>query len=334
MAAMRRNDLAAAWAISDQVLQRERSSGEDRWRQPRHLQHVWTGEPLVGKRVLVRCYHGLGDTIQFIRFARPLRALARHVNVWVQPRLLDLVASAAGVDEVLALHDGIPDAGYDVDVEIMELPHALRITSIPADVPYLHPVTDTEAHKAHQRFTVGIVWEAGDWNRRRNLPVRLLRRLAGLPRVRLVSLQLGAAAVSASSIPAERVECSTLNDTAARILELDLIISVDTMVAHLAGALGRPVWTLLHHDCDWRWGNERSDCVWYPTMRLFRQPNADDWLSVIEHVRSELIIASGANRKIDPMTTTADASAVRLWREEQTLPLPRSAVAGDKHFAR
>jgi Glycosyltransferase family 9 (heptosyltransferase) len=334
MAAMRRNDLAAAWAISDEVLQRHRMSGEEQWRRPRHLQHIWMGQPLAGQRVLVRCYHGLGDTIQFIRFARPLRALARHVIVWTQPALLDLVASAAGVDEALALHDGIPDADYDVDVEIMELPHALRISSIPADIPYLHPDTTGRAREKNGKFTVGLVWEAGGWDRRRDLPIDLLRQLVDVPRVQFICLQAGAAAASASSIPAETVDCSTLNHTAARVRELDLIISVDTMVAHLAGALGRPVWTLLHRDCDWRWGNERSDCVWYPTMQLFRQTDANDWLSVIERVRSELIVATSSNENTVAPIAKLDASAASLPCKEQTLPLPRSAVASDKHFAR
>jgi hypothetical protein len=332
MAAMRRGDLAEAWAISDQVLQRHRMSGEQQWRRPRHLQHIWMGEPLTGQRVLVRCYHGLGDTIQFVRFARPLRALARRVIVWAQPALLELVASAAGVDEVLALHDGIPDAQYDVDIEIMELPHALRISSIPADVPYLYGAGAAEARSEVQNFTVGVVWEAGNWDCRRNLPVALLRRIADLPGIRFISLQAGTAAVLAHSIPAEIVDCSALNHTAARLLELDLIISVDTMVAHLAGALGRPVWTLLHRDCDWRWGEERSDCVWYPTMRLFRQTDPNDWESVIEEVRAELLIIS-RDRRARRATSKPDASAAQVCCKEQTLPLPRSAVASDKHFA-
>jgi Glycosyltransferase family 9 (heptosyltransferase) len=333
-AAMRRNDLAAAWAISDEVLQRIRTSGEEQWRRPRHLQHIWMGKPLAEQRVLVRCYHGLGDTIQFIRFARPLRALARHVIVWAQPPLLDLVASAAGVDAVLALHDGIPDADYDVDVEIMELPHALRTSSIPADIPYLHPDTPVRAREKDAKFTVGVVWEAGGWDRRRNLPMDLLRQLVDVPGIRLISVQAGAAALWASSLPAETVDCSTINHTAARLRELDLVISVDTMVAHLAGALGRPVWTLLHRDCDWRWGNQGSDCVWYPTMQLFRQTQANDWSSVIERVRSELILATSHNENTVAPIAKLDASAAPLRCKEQTLPLPRSAVASDKHFAR
>jgi len=318
MAAMRGGDLAAAWTISDEVLQRHRMSGEQNWDRPRHLQHIWTGEPLAGRRVLVRCYHGLGDTIQFVRFIRPLRALARHVVVWAQPALLELVASAAGVDEVLALHDGIPDADYDVDVEIMELPHALRVTAIPSGVPYLYPPCAVRDCNEDRSFTVGVVWEAGSWDLRRSLPLSLMRRIGDLPGIRLISLQVGTAAAQAPSIPAATTDCSTLNQTAARILELDLVISVDTMVAHLAGALGRPVWTLLHADCDWRWGTGRSDCVWYPTMRLFRQARANDWATVVEELRVALLHQS------------ATGSATAADGKEQTLPLRRSAVGDEK----
>src|SRR4051812_37088295 len=137
MAAMRRGDLMLAWQISDAVLKRRLESGTVCCNWPRHLQFVWTGAPLAGKRVLVRCYHGLGDTIQFLRFMRPLRALASEVTVWAQPALVDLAARAAGIDRVLPLHEGTPDVGYDVDLEIMEVPHALRVSTIPGDVPYL-----------------------------------------------------------------------------------------------------------------------------------------------------------------------------------------------------
>src|SRR5215203_5828143 len=139
MAAMRRGDFARAWEISDGVLRERKASGGGGWDLPRHEQNIWNGASLVGKRVLIRCYHGLGDTIQFIRFAAPLRASAREVLVWAQPALLPLIATAAGVDRVLPLHDGTPDVAYDVDIEVMELPHALRVTqhAVPRGVPYL-----------------------------------------------------------------------------------------------------------------------------------------------------------------------------------------------------
>jgi hypothetical protein len=105
------------------------ASGAAKHTGERHLQRIWLGEDLAGKRVLVRCYHGLGDTIQFIRFAKPLRAVASEVIVWAQPELIPLLRAAEGVDRLIPLHDGTPDVGYDVDIEIMELAHALRVTT-------------------------------------------------------------------------------------------------------------------------------------------------------------------------------------------------------------
>jgi hypothetical protein len=292
MAAMRRGDLAAAWRISDAVLSERLATGEVCWHRPRHLQFIWTGEPLDDRKVLVRCYHGLGDTIQFLRFMRPLRARAREVSVWVQPALLDLAVSAAGVDRVLPLHDGVPEVTYDADIEIMELPHALRVSAIPCEVPYLFvppatgvPMQDKVAHKVALR--VGIAWRGGDWDLRRSLPMKLLRHIADVSGVELFSLQQGRAN-RIPWIPTAIGGCDTVGKTAARLAELDLVISIDTMMAHLAGALGMPVWTLLHADCDWRWGEDQSRTVWYPTMRLFRQKRPGDWDSAIEELRDAL----------------------------------------------
>jgi hypothetical protein len=292
--AMRRGDFESAWNISDAVLSRRRERQQTCWEWPRHFQYVWTGTSLLAKRVLVRCYHGLGDTVQFIRFAAPLRRLAHHVAVWSQPELVDLVATAAGVDQVLPLHDGVPELDYDVDIEIMEVPHALRVTkaSIPRTVPYLFPSGGAHFEKPQATLSVGLIWQAGDWDPRRNIPADLLRPLADVTGIRLFSLQRGPAAAAASLVPAEDIGGDDVNETAAQMLALDLIISVDTMAAHLAGALGRPVWTLLHSDCDWRWLNDDADCVWYPTMRLFRQRCAGDWSSVMHELGIALTIAA------------------------------------------
>src|SRR5688500_9698478 len=133
----RRGDFERAWQVSDRVLQRHaRQPDTDR---PRHEQSIWMGGPLDGARVLVRCYHGLGDTIQFIRYARALRAIARGVIVWAQPSLLRLLESVEGIDRLLPLDDGTPGTEYDVDVEVMELPFIFRSTlaTIPNDIPYI-----------------------------------------------------------------------------------------------------------------------------------------------------------------------------------------------------
>jgi hypothetical protein len=283
---MRTGDWEAAWRVSDRVLSSH--AGEPCWHLPRHEQWVWDGAPLHGKRVLIRCYHGLGDTLQFIRYAPLVRQIAREVTVWAQPALVPLLQSARGIDRLLPLHDGDVGIDYDVDVEVMELSHVYRSTldTLPSDVPYLH--ADPAPLSADGRLAVGIVWKAGDWDERRNVPYPLIARLAEVPGVQLHVLQRGSGLqerqdgfgiLSGSDDPLQ----------AARVMRaLDLVITVDSMPAHLAGALGVPVWTLLHAEPDWRWMHGRDDSPWYPTMRLFRQSRAGDWESVIARVVDEL----------------------------------------------
>jgi hypothetical protein len=285
---MRHGDLERAWQISDAHLRRRLTKQEPCWHWPRHLQPVWNGEPLAGKRVLVRCYHGLGDTIQFIRFLRPLRGIAGSVVLWAQPALIPIVRSVAGVDEAIALHDGTPQTDYDADVEIMELPHALRIASIPRDVPYLFVPRHPAAPARNRSLRVGLVWAAGDWDEGRSLSLEHAKSLARTPGIRVFSLQRGPRASEAACIPAMQWGTDDVIETAARMLGLDLIISVDTMAAHLAGALARPVWLLLQRDCDWRWPRAGASTVWYPTMRLFHQSKQGDWASPIEHLHAAL----------------------------------------------
>jgi Glycosyltransferase family 9 (heptosyltransferase) len=290
VAAMRRGDFSRACEISDAILRERQASGATCYDWPRHLQYVWTGAPLAGKRVLVRCYHGLGDTIQFIRFAAPLRRIAREVLVWVQPPFVDLMAGAAGVDRVLPLHDGAPEADYDVDIEIMELMHALRADEklIRCGVPYLWPPALARmAGSLPSGPRVGIVWQAGEWDARRSLPAALVAELQSRLHFPLLSLQLDAGA-DAAAIGALDVSTADINRLACLIAELDLVISVDTMVAHLAGALGVPVWTMLRADCDWRWMQQETQSVWYPTMRLFRQAQDGIWQSIIPSIAAAL----------------------------------------------
>ncbi|HEX2202223.1 MAG TPA: glycosyltransferase family 9 protein [Longimicrobium sp.] len=289
---MRRGDFAAAWAVSDRVLATR--GGAPCWHLPRHEQWVWDGTPLEGRRVLVRCYHGLGDTLQFVRYAPLLKAVAAEVAVWAQPALLPLLRTARGIDRLLPLHDGVPEVEHDVDVEVMELPHVFRSTveTLPAAVPYLH--ADPAPLPRDGRLAVGLVWRAGDWDDRRSVPAALLAPLAELPGVALHLLQRGPALAGR---PAGLGAVSGSDDVgeAARVMRaLDLVVTVDSMPAHLAGALGVPVWTLLHADPDWRWMEGRDDSPWYPTMRLFRQPRPGDWGSAIARVAAELEALSAA----------------------------------------
>jgi hypothetical protein len=294
LAHMLRGDYASAWEVSDRILRAR--GAELTWHLPRHLQSVWTGEPLDGRRVLVRCYHGLGDTIQFIRYAPLVREIASELTVWAQPALLPLLASMRGIDRVLPLHDGSPDSDYDVDVEVMELPHVFRTTrdTIPSDVPYLHV---SPLARRTDDFAVGIAWGAGDWDERRSVPFELFEALGDVQGVSLRVLQRGPHRAEwregFSTLEKER----NAYEQAQFMRSLDLVISVDSMPAHLAGALGVPVWTLLHSEPDWRWMSHGDRTPWYPTMRLFRQPTRGDWTSVMARLAHELSLAARTARQ-------------------------------------
>ena len=290
---MRAGDFAAAWEVCDAVLAARRAAGfPPGWDRPRHLQAIWNGGSLAGKRVLVRCYHGLGDTVQFIRYAPLLRAVAREVIVWAQPALVSLVQTVPGVDRVLSLHDGAPEAEFDVDLEIMELPHLFRSTmaTLPAGVPYLH-VAAADLPRTPGRWAAGLVWRSGEWDKRRSVPAGLLAETLG--RVSGVDWHLLQRGSALGEMPPGFGLDLGSDDPwqAARTMRaLDLVISVDSFPAHLAGALGVPVWTLLPAPADWRWMEGRADSPWYPSMRLFRQDpaRAGDWRPVLAEVAAAL----------------------------------------------
>lgn len=284
---MRRGDFEAAWQCSDKALQER--AGKPCWHWPRHYQYIWDGSSLEGKRVLIRCYHGLGDTIQFIRFVPLVKAIANKVTVWAQAKLITLLATMEAIDQLLPLHDGTPEVEYDVDVELMELPHIFRTTlaTLPATVPYLY-VEPLYVTPKNSLLTVGLVWRAGDWDEKRNIPFHALLPLADIPNTQLIILQADAKEAGWQEGFGINVSEYSFMDHARIINGLDLMISVDSMPAHLAGALGVPVWNLLQAKADWRWMNEREDSPWYPTMRLFRQEREGDWEGVIKRVVEEL----------------------------------------------
>jgi hypothetical protein len=285
---MRRGEFDRAWRNSDILLRQHLAAPPDAHDVPRHQQVVWNGASLHGKRVLVRCYHGLGDTIQFIRYVPLLKTIAAHVTVWAQPSLITLLSTACGIDRIISLHDGTPDCDYDVDVEVMELPYVFRTTieTIPARIPYLH--VDASALD-NCKMKVGLVWRGGDWDPRRDVPFDLLTRLAEIQEISFYVLQQETAAwedhQSFKTILPPNADALT---TARVMRALDLVVSIDSMPAHLAGALGIRTWTLLQKDADWRWMSDRRDSPWYPTMRLFRQQQPRDWEPVVAQVKREL----------------------------------------------
>ena len=261
-------------------------------------QPLWDGSPLDGRRVLLHSEQGLGDTIQFVRYASFVKQLGGHVIVECQPTLARLLARASGVDEIVSRGSDLPH--FDLHAPLLSLPRLARteLQSIPAPIPYL---TADEELAAWWRdripddgaLRVGFAWAGNPQHqndRRRSLEPRQLEILEQLTGVRFYSLQAGVAGTEAlrPSMVALGSGVSDFADTAAAMQHLDLVISVDTSVAHLAGALGRPVWTLLPHPADWRWMEGRTDSPWYSTMRLFRQDQRCCWEPVLEDVRNEL----------------------------------------------
>jgi hypothetical protein len=215
---------------------------------------------LRNQRVLIRCDHNLGDTIQFIRYLPMVQSIARDVVVHLPPALQPLLNVKS-------------EGEHDVEIEVTDL--AQLFPAIPCDVPYLH----AEPLPLHRdRLHVGIAWHSGGWHSKRDVPFALVEELAQIPAVTLHSLQ--------------EEDAGELAETARLIRSLDLVITVDAIPAHLAGALGVPVWTLLHRECDWRWMAERDDSPWYPTMRLYRQRKAGDWSSVTRQLLRDVLAES------------------------------------------
>lgn len=283
---MRNGNFEKAWEFSDEIVR----SGLNRnyYDLPRHYQCIWDGTPINGKRVLIRCYHGLGDTIMFIRYAAFIKEIAREVIVWAQPLLIDLLKSVVGIDTLIPLHDGEPNVTFDVDVEVMELSHIFRSTpeTIPAEVPYIH----VEPMKlSEDAFKVGLVWQVSNWEKSRNIPFHILKPLFEVNGINIIILQAGAAAAGWNEAYGIYPGEFNLYDFARVVKGLDLVITVDSMPAHLAGALKIPVWVMLLAKADWRWMENRTDSPWYPSMKLFRQDTDGDWEGVVKKVVKELV---------------------------------------------
>jgi hypothetical protein len=239
--------------------------------------------------------------LQFLRFVPLVAGRGGRILVRCAPELADLAARVEGVAGV-ALR-GAPLPAFDISCPLPSLPGVFETAaeSIPAQVPYLR-ADEARAARWKARYAaagpglnVGLVWASQSHHRtapEKSLPLAALAPLAGMAGVRFYGLQKGAAALEASppglEIKALDSELRDFSDTAAAVSGLDLVISVDTAVAHLAGALGRPTWTLLKAAPDWRWLLEREDSPWYPTMRLFRQERAGDWTPTVARLASAL----------------------------------------------
>ena len=260
----------------------------------------WNGESLAGKTLLVHMEQGFGDAIQFARFLPLLKTKGCRVVFEVRPELLELFGQLAGVDQLISLSSD-PPATADIDfyIPLLSLPlmFRTRMDTIPAEVPYLRAapekVPSWQARLGNTHFNVGLVWQAKPTFRHaKSCPLALFAPLFKIPHVRIYGLQKHEDLQNMEALPADAHNLGDLftsfADTAAAIACLDLVISVDTAVAHLAGALGKTVWTLLPFGADWRWFTGRDDSPWYPTMRLFRQAAPGDWAGVVQAVTTDL----------------------------------------------
>ncbi len=273
-----RGDFGEAWRIADIVLDTRDKAGRDDPALPYHQRWVWDGREFAGRNVLVRCYHGLGDTLQFARFLPLLARQARRLEVETQPELLPLLAQIPGVVRWHAFDPARPLPPAECDIEIMEIPHALRATPLLTGMPYLRAEPDPQLPAR-----IGVCLRAGSWDAERSVPPALLE--STLAELGCLSLEPGPARFPA----ANREGCpETIEGTARWVAGLDLVITVDTMIAHLAGALGRPVWLLLKHAPDWRWMNDAGVAAWYPATVPLRQQAPGDWSGPVRLVAAAL----------------------------------------------
>ncbi|HET6419137.1 MAG TPA: tetratricopeptide repeat protein, partial [Geobacteraceae bacterium] len=264
-------------------------------------QPAWAGEPLSGRTILIHAEQALGDTVQFARFLPLVAECGGRVILECPAPLKGLMAGMDGVQQAYATGEKLPH--FDLHLPLMSLPKILRTTieALPVDVPYLAPGLEHVAEWAgkfntHDELRAGIVWagrKKPDPNR--TCPLEQFIPLAQVPGVKFYSLQIGEKGEGDDAV-AERLGLADLTsaindfrDTAAFIAQLDLVISIDTSVAHLAGAMGRETWTLLPHAADWRWMLDRDDSPWYPNMRLFRQERPGDWQGVMVRIGTALM---------------------------------------------
>ena len=295
MALLARGEFAAGW-----------QEYEWRWRlhatdRPRSFPAPqWRGEPAQGRRLLLHSEQGLGDTLQFCRYAPLAAARGFRVRLQVQHSLVRLLRSLPGVEQVVGTNDPAPE--HDLHCPLLSLPLAFGTTpgTIPSAPAYLQADPAQQAQwqarlAGVEGLRVGLAWAGNPRlaaDRRRSIPPEHLAALAGVPGLRLFSVQKGGPAMPASLPLIDcMAEMADFADTAALVGNLDLVVSVDTAVAHLAAALGKPVRLLDRFDCCWRWPAGQGGSAWYPTLRVFRQPRPGDWAAVIAQLAQDLATA-------------------------------------------
>lgn len=287
-------DYAAGWPLYESRQQRP-TPNLRRFPKPQ-----WKGEPLNGSSILLHAEQGLGDTLQFLRFVPLVVASGAQVVLDVPEQIVRLAGEMPGVAAVVTTGEPIPD--HEWQCPMMSLPLAFRTTvaTIPAQAPYLK-IPEDALEAAEQRqwpefdLRVGLVWGATPRSFEdsdRSIPLALFEKILSARDIHFFSLQLGSQGAQMEALESSmtdlRPAIADFADTGALVSHLDLVITVDTSVAHVAGALGKPTWVLLPFSSDWRWLTHRDDSPWYPTVRLFRQARPRDWASVLERVQVEL----------------------------------------------
>jgi hypothetical protein len=267
-------------------------------------QPQWRGEDIRGSRILLYAEQGLGDTMQFVRYLPMLLARGADVILEVQPNLYRLLKNSLEQPAVRVIRKGEKHPDFDWQCPLLSLPLAFgtELVTIPSGVPYLCAEANAAALWAERMpadtLRVGLAWGGNPKHareRQRSIPLRQLTCLTQIENTTFYSLQKGAAATALKTLSPDEISLVDLDaeqedfaDTAAIASNLDLIISIDTSVAHLAGAMGKPAWILLHHTPDWRWLREGSSSPWYPTSRLFRQTVPGNWNDVLDQVEAGL----------------------------------------------
>jgi Tfp pilus assembly protein PilF len=279
---------------------------ETRWWLPRNETKLrdgpqWTGGNLTGKRILIQSEQGFGDAIQFARYVPLLAERGARIVMECLPELKTLFAALPGVEEVII--KGSPSPPVDLSVPLLSLPHLFgtALATIPTQIPYLRsPRALSLPRRPGTILRVGLVWAGKPTPRDRSWPLPILAMLLEDPHLSFFSMQTGPRAAELAANGLDHLvfdlapHLKDFADTAAAMNALDLIVTIDTAAAHLAGALGRPTFTLLRYVSDWRWHDYREDSPWYPTMRLFRQARPDDFTQPVERVREAIKRLTGS----------------------------------------
>ncbi|HWP26563.1 MAG TPA: tetratricopeptide repeat protein [Xanthobacteraceae bacterium] len=307
------NDAEVAWDLAITQLQlgdfaKGFQGYENRWRLARNETKLrdpphWQGEDISGKRILLQSEQGFGDALQFARYVPLVAARGARVVLECLPELKPLFAGIDGVEQVILKGEAAPPVDLSIPLLSLARIFGTTLATIPRQVPYLRAARAGLPRRPGTRLQIGLVWAGKPTPRDRSWPLPMLAPLLEDPRLAFYSLQVGPRAADLAAAGFDRLvldlspHLKDFSATAEVMNALDLIVTVDTAAAHLAGALGRPVFVLLRYVSDWRWMDYRDDSPWYPTMRLFRQSRPDDFTGPVAQMRTAIARLADAATK-------------------------------------